>query len=446
MLLMQVPLMAAQPAAADTAPILSVKPDHTNGVYALNEPAVWTVDVASGDRAVLAAVPYVVKRDGGDVLTNGTIDLSVGAATIAATRAEPGALLAVIAAPTATKRPRLWTGGALFAPEKIGPAVPAPADFDAFWLAKLHDLAAVPPNPVVEKGSLDDVKYNDGIPYAKVTLNSIWNTHVRGQLAHPVKRGKFPALLLFQAAGVKPLEKGMVVKFAKQGFLVLNIEAHDMPIDASPKFYNDLKAGALKDYIAIGVDSRDTSYFLRMVLGCVRAAEYLTSRPDWDGQTLIVSGVSQGGFQSFATAALFPKVSALVCSVPAGDDAYAVLARPPRPLAWPASHFPPRPDDPDGAKARKTLGYFDTIYFAARVHCPALVCVGLIDETVRPASVLAAYNAIPGTDKELMIFPFYDHALACSQLPYWRRQDEWTAAVRDGQPLPPHSTPARTSP
>jgi cephalosporin-C deacetylase len=426
------------------APVLTVKPDHTDGVYALNEPTVWTVDVTSGDRSGLAAVPYVVKRDGGDAIANGTIDLSVGPTTITASRAEPGALLAVISVPTATNRPRLWTGGAIFAPEKIGPGAPAPADFDAFWQAKLKDLAAVPPNPVVVQGSLADVKYNDGIPYYKVTLDNIWHTQVQGQLSRPVKGDKFPALLVFQAAGVGPLQKGMVVKFAKQGFLVLNIEAHDIPIDQSPAFYNDLKANALKNYTSIGVDSRDTYYFLRMLLGCVRAAEYLTSRPDWDGKTLIVSGVSQGGFQSFATAALFPKVTALVCSAPAGDDSYAALAQPPRPVAWPACYFPPRPDDPDGSKARTTLGYFDTTYFAARVHCPALVCVGLIDETVRPASVLATYNAIPGTDKELMIFPFYDHSLACSQPPYWHRQDEWTAAAKAGQTLPPSSIPAAT--
>jgi cephalosporin-C deacetylase-like acetyl esterase len=427
-----------------TAPVLTVKPDHADGVYALNEPAVWTVDVTSGDRAGLAAVPYVVKRDGGDAIANGTIDLSAGPATITASRTEPGALLAVISVPSATNKPRLWTGGALFAPEKIGPAVPAPADFDDFWKAKLQDLAAVPPNPVVVQGSLADVKYNDGIPYYKVTLDNIWNTHVQGQLARPVKGNKFPAMLIFQAAGVGPLEKAMVVKFAKRGFLVLNIEAHDIPIDETPAFYNDLKAHALKDYPSIGVDSRDTYYFLRMVLGCVRAAEYLTSRPDWDGKTLLVSGVSQGGFQSFATAALFPRVTALTCSSPGAVDSSAVLAKPPRPVAWPACYFPPRPQDPDGAKARATLGYFDTIYFAARIHCPALVCTGLIDETVRPASILAAYNAIPGTDKELMIFPFYDHSLACSQLPYWHRQDEWAVAITSGQPLPPRSIPAPT--
>ena len=438
----------AQPLSPDpwNAILLTVTPDHTDGVYALNQPAVWTVDVKSGDRSGLAALPYTVKRDGGDAITNGTIDLSAGPATITATRAEPGALLAVISVPTATpkKTPRPFTGGAIFAPEKIGPGAPAPTDFDDFWKAKLQDLDAVPPNPVVAQTSDADVKYNDGIPYYKVTLDNIWHTQVQGQLSHPLKKGKYPGLLIFQAAGVGPLEKEMVVRAAKAGYLVLNIEAHDMPIDESPAFYNNLKATTLKDYTSIGVDSRDTYYFLRMVLGCVRAAEYLTSRPDWDGTTLIVSGVSQGGFQSFATAALFPKVTAVVTSAPAGDDAYAVLAQPPRPVAWPACYFPPRPDDPDGSKARTTLGYFDTIYFAARVHCPVLACVGLIDETVRPASILAAYNAIPGANKELMIFPFYDHSLACSQLPFWHRRDDWLAAAKAGQPLPPSPTPAPT--
>lgn len=434
---------AEPPASQDTwnATLLTVVPNHADGLYAPNEPAVWTVDVTKGDRSALAVVPYAVKRDGGDVIASGTINLSAGPATITATRAEPGALLAVISVP-AGKRPRPFTGGAVFAPEKIGPGAPAPADFDAFWKAQLQYLDAIPPNPVVEKGSLADVKYNDGIPYYKVTLDNIWHTHVRGQLARPVKGDKFPALLWFQSAGVGPLEKKMAVRFAKQGYLVLNIEAHDIPIDESPAFYNNLKATTLKDYTSIGIGSRDTSYFLRMVLGCVRAAEYLTSRPDWDGKTLIVAGGSQGGFQSFATAALFPKVTAVVSDNTAGGDAYAALAKPPRALSWPAMYFPPRPDDPDGAKARATLGYFDTIYFAERVHCPALVCAGLIDETARPAGVFAIYNAIPTEKKELLVFPFYDHPLAGSQLPYWHRLDDWTAAARNGQPLPPQSPPA----
>ena len=434
---------AESPPSQDTwnATLLTVKPDHANGLYAPNEPAVWTVDVTKGDRSALGAVPYAVKRDGGDAIATGTIDLSAGPATITATRAEPGALLAVVSVP-AGKRPHPFTGGAIFAAEKIGPGAPAPADFDDFWKAQLQYLDSIPPNPVLEKGSVEDVKFSDGVPYYKVTLDNIWHTQVHGQLSRPVSGNKFPAILWFQSAGVGPLEKGMAVRFAKKGYLILNIEAHDIPIDETPAFYNNLKATTLKDYTSIGLGSRDTYYFLRMVLGCVRAAEYLTSRPDWDGKTLIVAGGSQGGFQSFATAALFPKVTAVVSDNTAGGDAYAAVAQPSRALSWPAMYFPPRPDDPDGSKTRTTLGYFDTIYFAGKVHCPALVCAGLIDETARPASVFSIYNAIPAANKELLVFPFYDHALAGSQLPYWHRLDDWTAAAKNGQPLPPQSTPA----
>lgn len=434
-------------AKAANTPVLTVTPDHLDGVYALDQPATWTVDVTSGDRSGLKAIPYVVKRDAADAIAQGTLDLSSGPAKITATRSEPGALLAEISVPTAiVTRPRRWYGGALFAPEKIGPAVHAPADFDAFWQAKLKELAAVPMNPVVEKCSIDDVKFNGGVPYYKVTLDNIWHTHVQGQLSRPAAGDKFPALLILQAAGVYPLQKEMVVRNAKMmGYLVLNIQAHDIPVDEPPEFYAKLKATTLKDYISFGIDNRDTCYFLRMILGCVRAAEYLTSRPDWDGKTLIVCGASQGGFQSFATAALFPKVSALVCNVPAGGDTSAVLAKPPRAVGWPACYFPPRPDDADGAKARATLSYFDTISFAARIHCPANVAVGLLDEPARPASVAAIYNAIPGTNKEFMIFPLFDHSASGAAPIWWARLDDWKNAAREGKPLPPATMPPATS-
>jgi cephalosporin-C deacetylase len=66
-------------------------------------------------------------------------------------------------------------------------------------------------------------------------------------------------------------------------------------------------ATTLKDYVSIGNDDRDKSYFLRMYLSCYRAADYLAHRPDWDGRTLVVTGTSQGGMQAIVTAGLHPK-------------------------------------------------------------------------------------------------------------------------------------------
>ena len=429
----------AQPQAAPAAgtPTISIKPDHSDGVYAVGESAVWTVDVPSGDRSTLTAVPYDVRKDGDSVVTKGVLDLSSGPAQITATRNEPGALLVTVPVKIGPKFVRAL-GGAVFDPYKIVPAGPTPDDFDSFWAGNLKDLDAIPINPVETPESLNGAPYGNGIEYSKITLDNVWHTHVQGQLAHPAGSGKFPAMLILQYAGVYPLDKDAVLSAARQGFLTLNIQAHDIPLDAPLSFYDNLKTTTLKDYTSIGIGSRDTSYFVRMLLGAVRAAEYLKSRPDWDGKVLVCMGESQGGFQSFATAALCPGVTCVLTHVPAGADVFATEAHPPRGGSWPGAYFPKTNDDPEGSKARKVLAYFDTASFAARIHCPAFIAMGLIDETARPSSIFTAYNAIPGKDKEIMIFPLSDHrGTGNVRMAAYQRIDVWKKAMVHGDPLPP---------
>lgn len=133
-------------------------------------------------------------------------------------------------------------------------------------------------------------------------------------------------MLIVQWAGVYPLQRSWVSDQAAEGWLVLNLNAHDLPIDEPEAFYREAANGPLKDYPSIGNDNRETSYFLRMYLSCYRGAQHLTERPDWDGRTLVVTGGSQGGLQSFVTAALHPKVSALMACVPAGCDLLGPIA------------------------------------------------------------------------------------------------------------------------
>ena len=201
-------------------------------------------------------------------------------------------------------------GGAIYAPDQIKAAANEPKDFDAFWTEKLKELAAVPPNPVIEKQK--DSTTADGIDYYKITLDNIRGTKVRGQLTRPAAAGKYPALVIYQYAGVYPLKRDKVISEAKKGWLVLNISAHDQPIDEPAEFYKSLNDGALKNYTQIGCEDRETSYFLRMFLGAVRAADYLGSRSDWDGTNLVVEGASQGGLQALVAAAYSRKVSGVL--------------------------------------------------------------------------------------------------------------------------------------
>lgn len=423
-------LLAHQPALF-AAPSPTVVPDKSTGIYAPGETVSWTVDLKREAGAAAPDLIYKIKKDGQVVVAEGKLDLSTGPAKLSASRADAGTLVVQILPPEKNALP-VAVGGAIYSPEKIRPAAPEPADFDAFWQSKLAELARVPANPVLEKKP--DAKNTPGVDYYHVTLDNIRGTRVRGQLARPSAEGKYPALLVVQFAGVYGLDQNTVIADAKSGWLVLNISAHDLPVDESPEFYKNLKDGALKNYIYLGSEDRETSYFLRMFLGCVRAADYLASRPDWDGKNLIVTGASQGGLQAFVTAGLSPRVTGVMAVVPAGCDNYAPQAD--RAFGWPywLSNWGPR--GRDMKKVETTAGYFDGINFAARIRSPALVGYGLADETSRPAGVAAAVNAIKGP-KEALILPLANHhGTGGSQNAYFVRASQWKKAVLSGQPLP----------
>jgi cephalosporin-C deacetylase len=460
---------ALTPPAARAQEIVAA-PTQPTGVYAVGQTADWRVEL-KGAPAGVTALRYVVKKNGLTPLKEGTVDLTDGVGTVRASLNEPGALLVEFKLPAGTEAKPTGakptgakpTGakatsdgkavrglaGAVFAPEEIQPTVPLPTDFDAFWKAKLDELTAVPANPKVEPGDAEqptDVK-KPPVEYFKVTLDNVRGTKVYGQLAKPKKEGKFPALLLVQYAGVYGLPKSNVVSKAQIGYLTLNVMAHDLPLDQPKAFYDQQSAGPLKDYVGIGSDDRETSYFLRMCLGCYRAAEYLATRDDWDGRTLIVSGTSQGGYQAFVTAALHPKVTAMIANVPAGCDATGVGAdgKPTgRAAGWP--YWVPQAKGRDVNKVVATSRYFDAVSFARRVKVPALVSMGLIDESCPPAAVLGACNVLQGK-VERVILPKSNHqGTGNAQAMMYARSDAWLRALAKGEEPPPPAVLSSATP
>lgn len=408
-------------------------PDDTTGMYEVGERVGWTVTPPRGARAA-GPYTYTVRRNGGDVLSTGSLYLAPGRAGRIETRlAEPGMLLVEVRPPTAdstfgnrsTGGPGRVLLGAAVAPTAIQPAEPAPADFDAFWASKLEQLAAIPMDPVVKPGQSDRA----GVEYATVKLKNINGAHIYGQLAKPAREGQFPALVILQwAGGPYPLQKPWVTERAAEGWLAFNIEPHDVPGDMPQAFYDALPA-LIKSYNTIGQHSRDESYFLRMYLGAYRAIEYLASRPEWNGETMVVMGTSMGGQQSLAAAGLNPRVDAMIVHVPAGADVTGALhGRAPSYPNWNVR----RPE------VLETSRYFDTANFARRITAKSLVSMGFIDDVTTPASIWAAYNQIQGP-KEVAPMPDAPHnhmATARQQLPYTERASEWLRAlVRGEDPL-----------
>jgi cephalosporin-C deacetylase-like acetyl esterase len=409
-------------AGVSLAQDITATPLRASGLYGTGEKIGWRLSAPG-----LTNAHAVVKAFDAQVLWEGPVKLDAGNGLLETSLDAPGTVLVALKAKPQDKDAKRLVGAAAGA-FQIPPSAPRPADFDAFWLSKIKALQAIPPNPVLTPADSGD----PAVEYVKLTLDNIKGTCVYGQLAKPTREGKFPALLIVQWAGVYGLPKSNVVSPAKSGWLALNIMAHDLPLDQPDEFYKKAAATTLNNYTSIGNDDRETSYFLRMLLGCYRAADYLAQRPDWDGRVLAVTGTSQGGLQGLATAGLHPSVTAVLVCVPAGCDTTGPQTG--RSVSWP--YWFRSAQGKDEKKVMETSRYFDGVNFAANIRCPALVAVGLIDQTSCPAGVFAAFNQIKGPKEALVMVNSPHQNKNNSQAEWPVRSRAWLDALVKGAPAP----------
>ena len=408
-------LLASLSAGAQS---LTLTPLRATGIYAPGEKAGWTVALPAGAAVPAGGLAYTIRQNNLDPIQTGELDLASGRATIATTLNEP-AMLFLDVGPRGAKP---WAvAGAAVAPTQLQPSVPRPPDFDAFWDAKLMALEAIPAGPVLTPANSG----RSGVDYWTVRLDNVNGAHVYGQLAKPAREGKFPALLILQwAGGPYPLQKSWVADRAAEGWLAFNIEAHDVPGNLPPEFYAALPA-MLKSYQMIGNTDRDRSYFLQMYLGDRRAVDYLASRPEWDGRTLVVMGTSMGGQQSLCVAGLDPRITHLIVDEPAGCDADGSLHG--RKAGYPNRDM----SDP---RVVATALYFDPVYFASRIKATCLVAMGFVDDVAPPVGIWTAFNQIPGPKEAVpMIDSPHNHlATPEQQRPYTERSAAWLSALVRG--------------
>ena len=431
-------LLVCSLAFGQRAPIpqqLTFVPYHTNGIYKIGETVGWTV--TPGPDAPTYSYKWTIRRDNAVVLKEGKLDLSTGKDTIeivgdqpemiyvaiepyaalaAAQGAPPSAGQAGSAAPSpapdaastsaaqagsstanAGGSPQTphWIGGntgrnnglyavgAAVAPTDIPLSTPRPADFDSFWDGKLALQAKVPIDAVLAPVQTDI----PGVEMSVFVLDAL-GSKAHGYIARPLAEGKYPALIMLQYAGVYALNAHADAMRAAEGWLVLNVDSHD-------KLPSDPSGGIPTNYNAIGNTDREKSYFLDMYLRDSRVLDYLATRPDWDGKTVVLTGGSMGGQQSMVLAGLRPdKVTDVLVCVPAGADTNGDLhGRKAGYPYWPS----------DNADAMNAALYFDTVNFASRIKAPVMAGFGFIDTVSPPAGVWTMLNQIPGPKEPIPV-------------------------------------------
>ncbi len=387
-----------------------VAPDHRDWTYRLGEPAKFRVMVTADNTPVdNASVTYSV---GPDIMSAEKKTAAVpldGLVVDGGTLKEGGFIRLKVSVEIAGKTYE-GKATAAFAPETIKPYQTEPADFDAFWQKGKADLAKIPlearltllPEACTDKVNVYHVNFR--------TLNQTWNPsppRVYGILCEPKAPGKYPAILKVPGAGVRPYFGD--TDLAARGAIVLEIGIHGIPVNMAKEIYDAMYGGALHSYWVNQLDNRDTYYYHRVYLGCIRANDFLTSREMWNGKDLLVMGASQGGQLSIVTAALDARVTALSATHPAMCDVAAELHG--RAGGWP---HPFKPND-DGSPSSHstpakiaTASYYDTVNFARRLKVPGFYIWGYNDETCPPTSTFAAYNVITAP-KTLAVEPEQSH-------------------------------------
>ena len=408
---------------------LKLQPHHEDGLYAVGQTVGWTIETsdANGTRWT-----YSLKQDNLVELLSGELDLTRGTAVVEIVATKPAMIHLELSpysnsgdhprTPAARAASERVLAAAAVSPEQLQPSKPAPADFEDFWAEKLAELRAIPLNPVLTPGESG----REGVEYATLALDNIGGAHVYGQIAKPARQGKFPALLLLLwASPPYPFDKAWVTDRAAEGWLALNVMPHDVPGNLPTEFYAALPQ-LIKNYNTIYDNDRDRNYFLQMYLGDVRAVDYLQSRPDWNGEVLLVTGTSMGGQQSLAVAGLHSAVTHLIVHVPAGADSNGALHG--RAAGYP-NWDSTRPD------VMRTALYFDTVNLAAGIKATSLVSMGFIDEVCPPAGIWAAFNRIQGPKEvvPLVDSPHNHQATVEQQRPYTERAEAWMSALVQGR-------------
>jgi cephalosporin-C deacetylase len=395
--------LALASAAAAQTPALVIKAvtDRPQALYQTGETARFDLTVTQdGKPLAQGQIQCSLSKDGVEPKREETLQIKDGKATLTGTLGEPGFLL--LRASIAGQKD-FAQASAGFSPQEIKPSLPVPDDFDAFWAAQKAALAQVEMKSTLTPvtSTLPKVAVYD----AQITC---LGAPVSGYYAKPkdAKAKSCPAILFVHGAGVGGSSLGAVAWSEREGgMLSMDINAHGLPNGKPKAFYDEQAAGALKDYRFQGRDDREKCYFKGMFLRVIRALDFLTAQPEWDGKTLIVYGSSQGGFQAFAAAGLDPRVTFFCAGVPAGCDHTGIAAG--RINGWPK--LVTITDGKAVEAELQTARYFDNVNFATRAKCQgAAVTVGFIDTVCPPSSVYAAYNVLT-MPKTLHTMPLTGH-------------------------------------
>ena len=391
--------------------VVTVEPDHQDWKYNVGETAKFVVEVRrSGTLIEGVSIDYSA---GPEMYQNEkkSLTLKDGSLKLQGKMSSPGFYRVDVTAHVDGKDYK-GACAAAFSPEQLQPSTIMPGDFEAFWQQAIADARKTDLDPT--KRLLPERCTKDVNVYEVSFNNARWGSRTYGILCVPVKEGKYPALLRVPGAGVRPY--GGDVYTASQGAITLEIGIHGVPVTMEQKVYDNLNNGALRGYWEFNMDSREKHYYHHVILGCIRAIDYISEYTPWNHQELGVTGSSQGGFLSLATAGIdqrvtfYAPVHAALCD---HTNSLKGIA-----CGWP--HYFYWNKGKGQEKQIEVSRYYDGVNFARLItdKQTGWFSFGYNDDVVPPTTAWATYNMVKGP-KEISPYRATWH--------FWYQEqwDEW---------------------
>ena len=179
---------------------------------------------------------------------------------------------------------------------------------------------------------------------------------------------------------------------AEHGMVAMSIGFGDVPSCGA--------AASAQGLLSEHPDDPERFGYVRVVLMCLAALQWLSRRPEVDPRRIAVLGGSQGGGLALLTAAVDSRVAAVVSLVPFLCDIVrsqaSVMTHPYAELrAW----FEAHPDR--RVAAFDALQYFDGCNAASRITVPTLILHSARDEIVHPDAICELVSRFPTAPDEL---------------------------------------------
>lgn len=298
--------------------------------------------------------------------------------------------------------------GAIVDYKEFCPGYKAPKDLRKFWDREVEQMRSMPLEARVKPAPQERMDQT-GMTCLDIEIPMPEGNPVRAYISYPTeaREESLPIIIYAHGAGVKgkwcksSVDKTITDARRGNGAIAIDINAHGMLNGQPQEYYDNLEAGELYKYSSREITGHQDFYFRLMYLRLVRALDYLTTLPQWDGKRVLIYGSSQGGAQTAALAGIDSRVTAAMLEVPAFTDVAGRLCG--RRGSWPGAYSSKAKEHSD------ILPYYDGSCLITLTKAKLLFEAGLVDYTCPPGCVSAAYNVATSEDKTIIFFPYRPH-------------------------------------